>query len=112
MTGTRRGRLRSAGDAPRYGETTESLATVSGVTVEQILSGELSAPQDYDQDHDEWVVVLAGGPVLEIGKEAVTLTAGEWLVLPKGVPHRLVSTRRQTSWLAVRVPPDSSWSSS
>jgi hypothetical protein len=28
---------------------------MSGVVIEQILSGQLDAPVDYDQDHDEWV---------------------------------------------------------
>ncbi len=75
---------------------------MSGAVVEQILSGELDAPADYLQDHDEWVVVLSGGATLIVEGTTIDLSAGEWLLLPRGVPHRLESTVPGTSWLAVR----------
>ena len=96
------GRLSSAADAPSEGERTELLARGSGFTVEQILSGRLVEPQDYGQDHDEWVVVLAGGAELEVDGVAHQLTAGDWWLLPARTPHRLVRTEPGTSWLAVR----------
>ncbi len=71
------------------------------MVVEQILSGELDAPVDYRADVDEWVVVLAGRAHLEVDGTAVTLAAGEWLLLPAGTPHRLVRTDAGTSWLTV-----------
>jgi cupin 2 domain-containing protein len=96
------GRL-AAGDAARSeGESTIVLARSAGFTVEQILSGELAGAQDYVQDHDEWVVVLAGGAVLEVDGIAHELSAGDWWMLPAGTPHRLVRTEPGTSWLAVR----------
>jgi cupin 2 domain-containing protein len=104
MNGPHLGWLRPPGDAPDGGETVELLAAMGGVRVEHILSGELAAPVDYVQDHDEWVITLAGGAVLEVEGVSVTLTAGEWIMLPRGVAHRLVSTESGTSWLAVRVP--------
>jgi cupin 2 domain-containing protein len=76
-----------------------------GFSVEQILSGALDAALEYRQDHDEWVVVLAGGAVVTVEGTPVDLTAGEWLLLPRGVPHRLESTVPGTSWLAVRGRP-------
>jgi cupin 2 domain-containing protein len=103
MNGPHLGRLRPPGDAPDGGETVELVAAMDGVRVEHILSGDLAAPVDYVQDHDEWVITLAGGAVLEVGGASVTLAAGEWIMLPRGVAHRLVSTERGTSWLAVRV---------
>jgi cupin 2 domain-containing protein len=106
VTAVRRGRLRPPEDAPEFGEVVESVVELSGIGVEQILSGELAGPVDYRQDHDEWVVVLAGGAELEVAGSPVSLSTGEWVVLPRGVPHRLVSTRAETSWLALRVPPD------
>jgi cupin 2 domain-containing protein len=104
MTGVRRGRLRPSDDAPAAGERIEPVALLSGVRVEQILSGELADPADYLQDHDEWVVVLSGGAVLEIEGSEVRLSKGEWIVLPAGIPHRLVQTDRGTNWLTVRAP--------
>lgn len=96
------GRLLEAGDAPAAGERFEPLAAGRGFTVEQILSGRLAAPQDYEQDHDEWVVVLAGAAVLEVDGVAHDLAAGDWWLLPAGTRHRLVHTEPGTNWLAVR----------
>ena len=98
----RRGRLRPPADAPDRGEIVEPLSSTPGFRVEQILSGRLTGPVRYQQDHDEWVVVLAGGAVLEVDGDQVTLSAGEWVMLTNGVPHVLVSTQPGTSWLAVR----------
>lgn len=104
MTELLRGRLHNADAAPTRGEVVETVAVVSGVRIEQILSGELAAPIDYVQDHDEWVAVLAGGAHLVVEEKSFSLSAGEWLLLPAGVPHRLVSTIPETSWLVVRAP--------
>jgi cupin 2 domain-containing protein len=104
MTAVPRGRLHPPDDAPAAGEQIESVALLSGIRVEQILSGELTGPADYLQDHDEWVVVLSGGAVLEIDGGEVRLSTGEWIVLPAGIPHRLVRTDRGTNWLAVHAP--------
>jgi len=71
--------------------------------VEQILSGELARPIEDCLDHDEWVVVLAGGAVLEVGGEEVTMAQGDWVHLRAGVAHRVRSTAPPVSWLAVHV---------
>jgi cupin 2 domain-containing protein len=96
-----RGRLRPFSDAPLRGESVETVAMVSGAVVEQILSGDLGAPVEYLQDHDEWVVVLSGGATLVVDGATIDLVEGEWLALPRGVRHRLESTLPGTSWLAV-----------
>ena len=102
MDEIRRGRLRDPDTAPLRGESVEVVAEVSGVVVEQILSGEIAAPVDYRQDHDEWVVVLAGGAMLTVDGTSIGLSAGEWLLLPRETPHRLDSTVPGTNWLVVR----------
>ena len=71
--------------------------------VQQILSGRNDEPTDYVQDDDEWVVVLDGAAVLEVGGERLELGPGEWVFLPAGVPHSVVRTERGTNWLAVHV---------
>jgi len=98
-----RGRLADAAGAPATGERVGVLASLAGggVRVEQILSGGLAEPVDYEQAEDEWVVLLAGAATLVVGGETVALTAGDWLYLPAGVPHRLVATEPGSSWLAV-----------
>jgi cupin 2 domain-containing protein len=96
------GRLAGGGAAPVEGETTTELARSACFTVEQILSGRLAAPQTYQQEHDEWVVVLEGGAVLEVDGVTHDLTAGDWWLLLARTPHRLVHTEPGTSWLVVR----------
>jgi cupin 2 domain-containing protein len=71
------------------------------LVVEQIRSGALEAPADYEEEQDEWVVLLAGRAVLVVDGEPVELTPGDWLFLPAGLRHRLVETEPGTSWLAV-----------
>ena len=80
------------------------LAQVGDAVIEQILSGELEEPVDYDQDDDEWVVLLQGGAELEVDGESTVLRPGDWIVLRSRTPHRLVRTTPGTSWLVARVP--------
>ena len=96
------GRLSPSSAAPALGEATTELARGAGFSIEQILSGELPAPHVYEQDHDEWVVVLEGSARLEVDGVPHELGAGDWWLLPAGTPHRLVRTEPGTSWLAVR----------
>ena len=100
-----RGRLRPPLDAPAVGECSEVVVQLGGVVVEHILSGILDASAAYDQDHDEWAVVLNGAAILEVEGETIDLVAGDWVLLPAHVPHRLVETQPGTTWLALRTAP-------
>jgi cupin 2 domain-containing protein len=100
----RRGQLGDGAAAPELGESVERLLERNGVVVEHILSGTLPEPVDYRQEHDEWVVLLAGRAKLVVAGEDLDLNAGDWLFLPAGVPHRLVATAPGSSWLAVHLP--------
>ena len=101
MNGAPHGRLRSPTSAPALGEHSAEIGRIGGVVIEQILSGRLAAPKRYDQAHDEWVLVLSGRAVLEIGGDRLELTVGDWVQLPAHVPHQLLETRPGTSWLAL-----------
>jgi cupin 2 domain-containing protein len=103
MSALRRGRLSGAAAAPAFGEAVEQVVATGGVAIEHIVSGELEKPLTFDQDHDEWVVVLEGSADLEVHGEVLTLRPGEWLFLPRGTPHRLLRTSRGTRWLAVHL---------
>jgi len=105
MTDVPRGRLLAPSEAPARGERTEHVAGIGNVAIEQVLSGLLPAPVAYDQDHDEWAIVLTGEAVLEVRGDRLNLAAGDWVLLAAHVPHRLVETRPGTTWLAVRSPP-------
>lgn len=76
----------------------------NGVNVERIVSqGQVTEEGKwYDQDRDEWVVVLKGSARIqyEDGHE-VTLGEGEHLFLPSHVKHRVSYTSSPCIWLAV-----------
>jgi cupin 2 domain-containing protein len=85
------------------GEWSEEVAQLGDVVVEQIVSGALDAPADYDQDHDEWVVVLHGGATLQVGDETLELGPGDWVLLRAHVAHRLLRMLPGTAWLALHA---------
>jgi cupin 2 domain-containing protein len=82
--------------------------TGAGATIEHIVSSATVEPIDYDQDRDEWVVVLEGAATLAVdvpdGTETVDLAAGDWVLLPARWRHRVVRTTTGTRWLAVHLP--------
>lgn len=79
-----------------------------GVRIERIVStGQASPPGFwYDQDWDEWVVLLAGTAGLLIeGDVERKLVPGDHVFLPAHTRHRVTWTDadRPTVWLAVHI---------
>lgn len=72
--------------------------------VERIISHGHTTPagQWYDQEQDEWVMVLQGEAALAYadGSE-IRLVAGEHLFLPRHCKHRVSFTSSPCIWLAV-----------
>lgn len=93
-------------------ETVETLLARPGLRIERIVSrGDASPPGFwYDQDWNEWVMVLAGAADLLIEGEPAPrrLGPGDWLALPAHRRHRVgwTSEEPQTVWLAVHYEPD------
>ncbi len=87
----------------------EHLVSRPGVRIERIVStGQSNAEGDwYDQEDDEWVVLLAGAAGLRIETEAEerTLQPGDWLYLPAHCRHRVTWTQSTppTVWLAIHL---------
>lgn len=102
----RRGRFDTA-PPPDHGERFTELARVRNVVVESIVSSASPAADEYRQEQDEWVVLLDGSAELDVDGAHVSLAAGDWLVLPAGVPHRVLRTSHGARWLAVHVHPTS-----
>lgn len=74
--------------------------------IERIVSHSHPSPVGfwYDQETDEWVMVLRGSAVLEFeGSDAVELHEGDYLTVSKHVKHRVASTSAETVWLVVHV---------
>lgn len=86
-------------------ELVKPLAQTNGGRVELIVStGQVSPPDFvYEQNEDEWVMVLQGEAVIEANGETHKMLAGNSLFLPKGLKHRVLytSSRPPCLWLAV-----------
>lgn len=87
-------------------ELQETLATGAELRIERIVSRGQSSPAQgwYDQDSDEWVVLLQGKAVIGYpNDQAVTLTAGDYLNIPAHCRHRVEWTdpEHATVWLAI-----------
>jgi mannose-6-phosphate isomerase-like protein (cupin superfamily) len=104
VSALQRGRLLDSTVAPRTGEHRAEIVQVRNVAVEQVLSGQVE-PVDYDEDEDEWAVVLEGSAVLDVEGERVELIKGDWVLLPARTPHRLLHTEPGTNWLTVKLYP-------
>lgn len=78
-----------------------------GARIERIVSWGHVTPvgQWYDQEDDEWVVVLEGRARLEYGDGSrVALERGDQLLVPAHVRHRVAYTSSPCVWLAVFAP--------
>ena len=78
----------------------------AGVKIERIDSHGQASPEGfwYDQPQDEWVLLVKGDAVLEIADQpSLTLKAGDHVLIPAHVRHRVASTSADALWLAVHV---------
>jgi cupin 2 domain-containing protein len=87
----------------------ERLAGDGQVTIERIISRGQSSPATgwYDQDTNEWIIVLRGEARLSFEDQtSVHLCPGDYLNLPAHRKHRVDWTApgRETIWLAVHYP--------
>lgn len=90
------------------GEAFEALLQRRNVTLERIVSRGQTTPDGewYDQDRDEWVLLLSGAARLLIEGEGETaLGPGDTLLLPAHRRHRVTWTdpTRPTVWLTLHV---------
>lgn len=72
-----------------------------GLKIEAIRS-RLSEPgEHYNQEDDEWVVLIRGEASLEVEGKIYALREGDSLFLPKHTRHQVLSTSDDALWLAV-----------
>ena len=87
-------------------EHVETLLDASSLRVERIISRGHASPEDswYDQDSDEWVLLLSGAARLRFdGEEPLELRPGSYVNIPAHRRHRVEWTDPQqpTIWLAI-----------
>lgn len=95
----------AAKHAGNVNELVTVLTETTGGRVELIVSSGQASPPGfiYDQDEDEWVMVLQGNAILEVEGARYELTVGDSLFLPKRTKHHVVFTSTEPAclWLAV-----------
>lgn len=84
----------------------ESLVSADNILIERIIStGQTTPPGEwYDQDQDEWVILLQGFASLAYDDQTeINLTPGDYLLIPAHQKHRVVYTSSEPPciWLAV-----------
>ncbi|MEZ8009752.1 MULTISPECIES: cupin domain-containing protein [Vibrio] len=82
------------------------IITTENVRIERIISHGHRSPEQswYDQDENEWVMVLEGQGVIEFEDgRVVTLSKGDYINIAAREKHKVVGTDRDvvTIWLAV-----------
>jgi cupin 2 domain-containing protein len=91
-------------------ELIECLFKRNNIKIERIISKGHITPkgQWYDQDEDEWVLLIQGQATLLYEKDRQTfhLNAGDYLLIPAHTRHRVEWTtpERETIWLAAHLP--------
>ena len=96
-------------DLPRRlpDELVTTLLETAGVRIERIVSHGHASPEDfwYDQEQDEWVLVLRGAARLRImdQEQPVEMKPGDFVNIPAHTKHRIEWTAADepTVWLAV-----------
>ena len=88
-------------------ELVETILQTSSFRIERISSRGQRSPDGfwYDQDEDEWIILLKGSAVLrfEDQSENITMTPGNYINIKKHRRHRVEGTdpEQETIWLAI-----------
>ena len=97
--------------AELHEEQFDQLITSDKVKIERILSKGHTTPATdwYDQEQNEWLLILKGEAVLAFdGESPVTLKKGDYLNIPAHKKHRVDWTLpdSETIWLTVHYQDD------
>ena len=84
----------------------ESLVSANNILIERIIStGQTTPPGEwYDQDQDEWVILLQGfASLCYADGRQIKLIVGDYLLIPAHQKHRVESTSSEPPciWLAI-----------
>jgi cupin 2 domain-containing protein len=86
-------------------ELVTTLLEAGSVRIERIVSYGQVSPEGfwYDQDQDEWVIVLQGAARLKFEERTVEMAHGDYLYIRAHQKHRVAWTTpdEPTIWLAV-----------
>ena len=95
---------------PLHEELVQTLLNTSTFRIERIVSHAHASPEGfwYDQEMDEWVLLLSGAARLRFeGEEQFEMTPGAFVIIPAHQRHRVEWTHpdQKTTWLAIHYSP-------
>lgn len=98
-------RLFPQADMPADGELFETLLETGNLRIERILSAPGSKSGPYDQEQDEWVLLMQGEAVLKVEGEKIELSAGDALLIPAHTEHSVLDTSANPPciWLGLHL---------
>lgn len=86
-------------------ELIENITSSKNIKIERIISKGRSTNKDfwYNQDKDEFVLLLQGEAELLFESGLVKMNKGDYLIIPKHKKHQVKSTsnKEETIWLTV-----------
>ena len=86
-------------------EIIENIIQYNNLRIERIISQGQASPKNfwYDQDENEWVLILQGSARLQFADKFVILQEGDYINIPARKKHRVVWTDpdQKTIWLTI-----------
>jgi len=73
----------------------------NSLKIESIRSWLKTPGELYNQEKDEWVLLLVGEARMTLKDIEVNLQAGDYCFIPRHTPHRVLSTSKDALWLGV-----------
>ena len=82
----------------------DTLCSTSAFHIERIRSNRVCEGEWYDQEKDEWVMLVRGEASLEYcDGTLLQLKAGDHIFIPAHTPHRVSHTCEDAIWVAVHA---------
>ena len=83
----------------------DEIVKTGNCKIERVVSKGQRSPEDYwyDQEQNEWVIILKGSATLKFENEVVKMQTGDYINIPAHCKHRVERTNPETEtvWLAV-----------
>lgn len=87
------------------GELFEELLDCDNVRIERIISSPGTRSEVFDQEQEEWILILQGEAKLQVSGEDHQLIEGDSLFIPAHAKHQVLDTSTEPLciWLAVHI---------
>jgi len=86
-------------------EVFEVMEETEAFLIERIVSNNAVSPQQgwYEQDHDEWVILLQGSSIIQTSESTIELHKGDTLLIKAFEKHKVIYTSSipHCVWIAV-----------